>query len=1243
MASSPHAPTLVSYLTALRERATQEIEARNPVELESQDTPEVVPPLIDVTVTLSPIPEAPGDPTAHRIFATLAEAFTYHAGRLVLLGRPGSGKTTTLWMFARGRVEVCLTDPTQPLPIFLKIDTWNRKTPIADWVRSQMPDLPLQNVPLLYLCDGLDELGGERPVDLNQPEGERFDPRADFLRLAEEQFAHSQFVISCRSAEYEEIRSKMHGCGAVTLLPLDEGKIEEFLTSWDRLRLWETLQNDPNLMELARTPLLLSLLTSAIGADGIDTEQDLRHLNESTLFRFYFDRRFLHEERKFQAQSPGQALPFDKVATQKLLGKLALYMWHWSYDPLTTLDRIEARFHLGAQADAFLDFACCMHFLRQSPDGHIAFIHLKFRDFCVIPALQQTLEDRSGDAQEETFGILFHLKEQSIPTLLRAAEHNQVRVRRQACSHLAMLAVQADPALQAALVQELPLFQRLLDSGDMEVHKSIIALLIGLGAPAMPALLQALKAEGTPMRYFTAAVLADNTPRIAPELHDALALAIPALTEALRSNERRHGIRPLTASAIARLAIHTDPFYFDHHHTFHYQRLVSGESHQEASSPDERPTNPTDPWLCEALKQTVPVLVAALKESDYQVHKDIEAALYHQRERALPDLLSALRSSVSGIRSAVISFLKEANLQTEPTVKEALLQSIPALRQELSSAEPKVCRTAVADLSEIRRATKQMEPAFREAFQQAVPGLLNLLYSGKKEDRSVVASLLSDLEVSVASILLQDLPNREAGVRRKMAVTLTQLATNSRTAHVELKQSMPALLRTLQDTDAGVRNSVALILTQLSMPFFVEEYAKLDQGAPALFEAIRHRDRRVRRAAVLILVQSGEQPYPGLYGVRKEVVPILLETLRQRDEGLRSRAHSAIHRLAVQTDPAFLQAFVEAVPAFLRKIKRRGYAVRENAANALGDLGPPVIPMLIQALQEKDYRVRRLAVMVLARLQEEGDSPSETPSLSAFELLLQALNDPEPRVRAEVAAELAAFGAEAIPPLLQTLSDHNARVRRRAASALANFRTAAVPSLLQALQEGEGVVRRGASSALLEMQEIVISEYEHFHAARGPRPDPALREALTQAAPTLKQTLSDSEAEVRRKMLTLIVRQEDQVETLLLEMLEDKALQVRWVAMKYLGYQRTAIPALLHLLQADRHASRWAAIAALYPHGYVPHLAFRPRVHLALRHRFGAKNWAVFRWLLALLTETSFLQRIPIRFTEAEAVKSLQD
>jgi len=104
----------------------------------------------------------------------------------------------------------------------------------------------------------------------------------------------------------------------------------------------------------------------------------------------------------------------------------------------------------------------------------------------------------------------------------------------------------------------------------------------------------------------------------------------------------------------------------------------------------------------------------------------------------------------------------------------------------------------------------------------------------------------------------------------------------------------------------------------------------------------------------------------------------------------------------------------------------------------------------------------------------------------------------------------------------------------------------------------------------------------------------------------------------------------------LLEMLKAESIPLRQTVAIILGERRVVIPTLLRMLQNEDPATRWSAVAALYEHGYVPRLDFRPRLHVTLHHRLGTNRSPAYRRLLAFQMRKSILQRIPIHTTNAE-------
>ena len=110
-----------------------------------------------------------------------------------------------------------------------------------------------------------DELGAVREDSKTR---EKYDPRLRFLEVMP---TSSQVVISCRVKEYHDIGAKMAVNGAVTLQPLDDLQLKQYLQNLPYL--WDMLQEDDNLRQVARTPLLLSLFGYAFAGLAEEAKQ----------------------------------------------------------------------------------------------------------------------------------------------------------------------------------------------------------------------------------------------------------------------------------------------------------------------------------------------------------------------------------------------------------------------------------------------------------------------------------------------------------------------------------------------------------------------------------------------------------------------------------------------------------------------------------------------------------------------------------------------------------------------------------------------------------------------------------------------------------------------------------------------------------------------------------------------------------------------------------------------------------
>ena len=135
------------------------------------------------------------------------------AGKLLILGAPGAGKTGALLRLAQSLVSRVEANPAEPLPVLINLSSWtDDKRTFTDWLVGELkakygiqPNLGRSLIGerrLALLLDGLDELPGARqePAVLAV---NRFHRERRPLRL----------VVCCRTAEYRATRSNSSWVG----------------------------------------------------------------------------------------------------------------------------------------------------------------------------------------------------------------------------------------------------------------------------------------------------------------------------------------------------------------------------------------------------------------------------------------------------------------------------------------------------------------------------------------------------------------------------------------------------------------------------------------------------------------------------------------------------------------------------------------------------------------------------------------------------------------------------------------------------------------------------------------------------------------------------------------------------------------------------------------------------------------------------------------------------------------------
>ncbi|MEH2269085.1 MAG: hypothetical protein V7K68_11730, partial [Nostoc sp.] len=287
---------------------------------------------------------------------TIGQVFDQCAGRLLILGEPGAGKTTSLLDLALELVERAEDDPQQRIPVVVDLSDWqpiasqsasrrsevtsrlpgfSKKNPseslpeqapvwsIANWlagkVRERYGFLPqqikqwLEEKRLVPLLDGLDEVRPEYQQDCVQA----------INQWLKSDLRPRQVALCCRREQYKTYSQKLELDGAVYLQDLTDEQIQTFLTETNRDELKESLVADENFLALIRRPLLLSM--AVLAYKELDPTQWRRATSAGDRLNLLLDayvRRMLTQDTPSRAYRQGK-IPSPEQS-QKWLEILAL-------------------------------------------------------------------------------------------------------------------------------------------------------------------------------------------------------------------------------------------------------------------------------------------------------------------------------------------------------------------------------------------------------------------------------------------------------------------------------------------------------------------------------------------------------------------------------------------------------------------------------------------------------------------------------------------------------------------------------------------------------------------------------------------------------------------------------------------------------------------------------------------------------------------------------------------------------
>ncbi|MBD2341630.1 NACHT domain-containing protein [Calothrix sp. FACHB-156] len=215
----------------------------------------------EIKIGLKPAEPLPNTTTILQVFDSQEVA-----GKLLILGNPGSGKTTTQLELAQELIKRAQEQPDYPVPVLFNLSSWkDDRQSITDWLLAELKSKYgvskklgqewVNNHQLLPLLDGLDEL---------EPQRQELCVNAINHFLASE--TRPLYLVICsRSEEYSSYSRQLQINGAIYLQPLTNNQICDYLTSIKYIELWSTISNDLDLLDLVKTPLILSISVLAFG------------------------------------------------------------------------------------------------------------------------------------------------------------------------------------------------------------------------------------------------------------------------------------------------------------------------------------------------------------------------------------------------------------------------------------------------------------------------------------------------------------------------------------------------------------------------------------------------------------------------------------------------------------------------------------------------------------------------------------------------------------------------------------------------------------------------------------------------------------------------------------------------------------------------------------------------------------------------------------------------------------------
>jgi hypothetical protein len=261
-------------------------------------------------------------PTALPPGITISRVFDDCAGALLILGAPGTGKTTLLLELAQDLLDRAERDENYPMPVVFNLSSWAvQRQRLAQWLVAELStrsDVPkrlaqrwVETEQILPLLDGLDEVA----LDHRQACVEAINNfRRDHGLLP--------IAVCSRIVDYEALGTKLRLRNAVVAQPLTRLRVQGYL---DRIgepqqALRAALETHPSFWELLETPLMLWVAILAYREAPVDlSREDNFEQRRRRLFAKFVDAMYKRRsaEARYNQEQTVQWLSFLASALRR--------------------------------------------------------------------------------------------------------------------------------------------------------------------------------------------------------------------------------------------------------------------------------------------------------------------------------------------------------------------------------------------------------------------------------------------------------------------------------------------------------------------------------------------------------------------------------------------------------------------------------------------------------------------------------------------------------------------------------------------------------------------------------------------------------------------------------------------------------------------------------------------------------------------------------------------------------------